>query len=206
MKKTKLFLAIALWGVFAALLWAQGGTGITNSGCTSCTNGQLATVPGDLEITGNVHNAGTLTFNGGATFTGFTTTTGGTKGPINAVTDTDSLTAADCGTITAVTAGIDTKTITLPAASTVPGCTFTISYVGADGGALLDISPLDTGFADGIEGGCTLAASVVTFSGTADADIGLTKATGLTGDFIRLTACGAAMWCVTGCEGIWANN
>lgn len=124
---------------------------------------------------------------------------------VNAVTGADALIKNDCGRLTTVTAGIDGSTITLPEASTVLGCTYTISYIGADGGALVDISPLDSD-ADGIEGGCTLAASVVTFSGTADADIGLTKATSLTGDYIRLTAATSAMWVVTGCQGIWANN
>lgn len=134
---------------------------------------------------------------------------GSFSGPItaslNAVTGTDSLTAADCGRITTVTAGIDTHTITLPEASTVIGCTFHIVYIGASGGALVDISPLDSD-ADGIIGSCTLAASVVSFSGTADADIGLTKATGLIGDWINLTAVSASQYAVTGCQGIWANN
>lgn len=143
--------------------------------------------------------------NSGGTMTVSVDSTGSTNPTLNAVTGTDALVAADCGRTTTVTAGIDTNTLTLPEASTVLGCTFTISYIGADGGALVDISPLDSD-ADGIEGGCTLAASVVTFSGTADADIGLTKATGLTGDFIRLTSVAADMWAVTGCQGIWANN
>jgi hypothetical protein len=134
------------------------------------------------------------------------TMTAGYQSAVTAITDTYSLTLADCGKVITVSAGIDTKSITLPAASTAVGCTYKISYVGADAGALVDITPLDSGNADGIEGGVTLAASVVTFSGTADADIGLTKATGLTGDYIELTGCAAAMWCVTGAQGIWANN
>lgn len=125
-------------------------------------------------------------------------------GSITAVTSLD---ASDCGRSFGVTAGIDTATITLPDADQVLGCALTFSYVGADGGALVDISPLDSD-ADGIEGGCyeTATDTVVYFSGTADADIGLTKATALTGDYISMFACGAAMWCVTGCQGIWANN
>lgn len=98
-------------------------------------------------------------------------TSGIHSGPIvsalNAVTGTDALTAADCGKITTVTAGIDTHTLTLPEASTVIGCTFHIVYIGADGGALLDISPLDSD-ADGIEGTCDPGTDTapVTFSGT----------------------------------------
>ena len=129
----------------------------------------------------------------------------GWRAPGTEITTTTSLDASDCGKSFSVTAGIDTLTITLPDADAALGCELTLSYTGADAGALVDISPLDSD-ADGIEGGCTLAASVVTFSGIADADIGLTKATGLTGDYIKLWACGAAMWCVVGCQGIWANN
>lgn len=139
------------------------------------------------------------------TFADLAKLNGGSTASINSVTGTDSLTSADCGRITTVTAGIDTHTITLPEASTVIGCKFKIVYVGASGGALVDISPLDSD-ADGIIGSCTLAASVVSFSGTADADIGLTKATSLIGDWIELTAVSASQYAVTGCQGIWANN
>lgn len=127
---------------------------------------------------------------------------GGKISPINTVTGTDSLVAADCGRLTTVTTGT-AYTITLPEASTVLGCPYTLSYIGADGlgGNLLDITPLDSD-ADGIEGTC----GAVTFTGTADADIGLTAATGLTGDSITIWACSAAMWCVSACTGIWANN
>lgn len=120
------------------------------------------------------------------------------------ITGATTLDASDCGKPLFVTAGIDTLSITLPALSAVPaGCALSFYYVGADGGALLDISP---NAADGVEGGCTLAASVVTFSGTDDADIGLTKATGLTGDTITLVSGNADDWYVKACQGIWANN
>jgi hypothetical protein len=122
------------------------------------------------------------------------------------ITGTISLDASDCGKAFAVTAGIDTGTITLPDADAARGCYLTFSYVGADAGALLDISPLDSD-ADGIEGGLRAVNGDLTyFSGTADADIGLTKATSLTGDMIALHACGDAMWCVVTTIGIWANN
>jgi hypothetical protein len=102
---------------------------------------------------------------GEAVFAETATFTLGQVGPVNTVTGTDTLVKGDCSRLTIVTAGIDTQTITLPEASTVLGCELTISYTGADAGALVDITPLDSD-ADGIEGGCTLAASVVTFSGT----------------------------------------
>lgn len=185
---------------------------VNQSDCNTCTAGYAIDLNGDVQATGNMiirgttTNTGAITNSGAVSTTGLTTVSGGiTQGALSTIADTASLTSASCGKHISVTAGIDTKTITLPLASSVPGCTYTLHYVGADGGALLDITPLDSG-ADGIEGGCTLAASVVTFSGTADADIGLTKATGLTGDTITLTACGAAMWCASACQGIWANN
>ena len=116
-----------------------------------------------------------------------------------AVTTTVTLDASDCGKTMLVTAGIDTASITLPAV--IDGCEYTFVYVGADDGALVDISP---NASDGIFGSCKLAASVVTFSGTDDADIGLTKSGGNKGDMIKLV--GGTDWYVTACSGIWANN
>ncbi len=181
---------------------------------TCATSGAVgeACISGDLETNGALDVAGASTLTGavaaGSTLgvTGLTTTTGGhTTGAVNAITGVDSLTSADCGKLTTVTAGIDTASITLPEASTVIGCTFTIMYIGADAGALLDITPLDSD-ADGIEGSCTLAASVVTLSGTADADVGFTKASILTGDTMKLTSVGANLWIMHGVTGICANN
>ena len=160
--------------------------------------------------TGTASFAETVTMVAGATVgttltvTGLTTTNGGLTGSINAVTGVDSLLAADCGRITTVTAGIDTATLTLPEASTVLGCTMHVMYIGADAGALLDISPADG--TDTIEGGCTLAASVVTMSGNAGADIGFTKATILTGDSLKLTAVANDVWILHSVQGICANN
>lgn len=167
--------------------------------------------PGSTTLTFNSSQATTLAFSDNVTMagtldvTGVTTFTGGLTASVNEVTGADALLPEDCGRVTTVTAGIDTATLTLPEASTVIGCTYHIMYIGADGGALLDISPLDSD-ADGIEGGCTLAASVVTMSGTADADVGLTKATILTGDSLKLTAVSAAMWVLHSVQGICANN
>ena len=124
------------------------------------------------------------------------------------ITSSTTLDASDCGKNFSVTMAAAT-TITLPDADAARGCYLTFSFTGADaaGGNILDITPLDSD-ADGIEGGCYEATgdSIVYFSGTADADIGLTAATALTGDYISLHACGDAMWCVVGCLGIWANN
>ena len=156
---------------------------------------------GALDVAGAATLSGAITASSTVAVTGLTTTTGGHLKPTLAITDTATLTSADCGQMVTVSAGIDTKTITLPAA--LDGCTYEIMYIGADGGALVDISP---NASDGIHGSCTLAASVLEFSGTDDADIGLTKATANTGDTITLASDGAVGWYVTACAGIWANN
>ncbi len=181
----------------------------TKPTCATAASAGEFCADGDIETNGALDVAGASTLTGavsaGSTLgvTGLTTPTGGIMPGVNAVTSTKTFSSADCGEIT--TASAAATTFTLPEASTVLGCEITISYIGADAGAQIDITPLDAD-ADGIDGGCTLAASVVTFSGTADADIGLTTGTSLTGDFIKLRACSATQWCVTGCQGIWANN
>jgi hypothetical protein len=118
----------------------------------------------------------------------------------NAITGSESLDTAACGITSFVTAGIDGSSITLPTAAGTNqnGCVYTIVYTGASGGALVDISP---NAADSVKGTC----EGVAFSGTNDADIGLTKATSILGDYIQLTS-NNNDWYVTGCEGIWANN
>lgn len=121
------------------------------------------------------------------------------------ITGAVTLDNSDCGRSFAITAAADTTSITLPALSaTTDGCTFRFHYVGADGGALVDISP---NAADGIEGSCTLAASVVELSGTDDADVGLTKATIKKGDTITIADVGDADdWYASAIQGICANN
>ncbi len=120
------------------------------------------------------------------------------------VTGAATLDASDCGKAILVTAAHDGNTITLPALTAVPaGCVYRFHYVGADAGALLDITP---NASDGIEGGCTLAASVVNFSGTDDADIGLTKATIQKGDTLTLTSGDPDDWYASAIQGICANN
>jgi hypothetical protein len=190
-----------VYGIILGLLMtASAAVAQVNQGqCTSCTAGYNIVLNGDVVI------PGTTTFQKAITNTALTTMTGGSLvlvTPIGAVDPT--LTQAQCGGMLSVTAAADTHTMTLPAVSAVGlGCEYTFSYNGANGGALVDISP---NASDGINGGITLSASVVYFSGTVDADIGLTKATGKSGDFIKLTSCLANMWCVTGSQGIWANN
>lgn len=196
------FAAISGTTNLAGLIYVQDYPSSPPTCATSTAAGELC-VEGDLETNGNLDVAGTTTQ------TGLLTLGGGLKRLAVAVGATDPvLTSADCGKQYNIAATFDTHIITLPAASTVAGivCELTFVYTGADGGALIDITPLDAGNADGIEGGCTLAASVVTFSGAADADIGLTKATVQTGDYIRLVNCGAAQWCAAGIQGICANN
>ena len=115
------------------------------------------------------------------------------------------LDASDCGKWHTISAAFDTFLITLPALSAVPtGCVLTFHYIGANGGALVDITPNTV---DGIEGGCTLAASVVTFGGTDDQDVGLTKATILKGDTMTITDIGDNDdWYASRIQGICANN
>jgi hypothetical protein len=131
----------------------------------------------------------------------------GSLSAVKAITGVTSLTTADCGKTITVSADADDDEVTLPEASTASGCVYTFSYIGADAGCQLEISPLDSD-ADGIEGGCyeTATDTVVYFSGTADADVELTKGSSLTGDWIQIRQCGDALWCVTGCQGIWAQG
>lgn len=118
------------------------------------------------------------------------------------ITSTTTVGKRDCGINTIlVTAGINGGTITLPEASILIGCHFKFVYTGASGGALLDISPLDSD-ADGIFGVC----GATTFTGTADADIGLDLATSVKYDFIELDILSASEFLVTDCRGIWNNN
>lgn len=185
---------------------------------TSTTAGELC-VEGDIETNGNADVAGTSTLTGAVTaastltaagaltasstlgVTGMTTLTGGVTQATAAISGTTALTSADCGIVQMVDAGIDTETITLPATSA--GCVYEFIYTGADGGALLDISPAA---ADAVHGSCTLAASVLELSGADDADFGFTKATINTGDRVTIVGDGSVGWFVSDCAGILANN
>jgi len=114
-----------------------------------------------------------------------------------------SLDKSDCGTWQFLGDNMDADTIDLP--STVAGCVLNFMFKGTDGGALVDISPAA---ADAIHGSCyeETGDSLVQFSGADNADIGLTKVTANTGDYITLVGDGVDGWYVAGCAGIWANN
>jgi hypothetical protein len=173
---------------------------------TAASAGELC-VEGDVESNGNLDIAGTSTLTGAVTMastlavTGGITATGGVTQATSEITGNQTLTSAECGTVMFVTAAIDTNTITLPATSA--GCVYEFVYNGADGGALLDISPQA---ADAVHGSCTLAASVLELSGSDDADFGFTKATINTGDRVTIVGDGSVGWFVTDCAGILANN
>jgi len=91
-------------------------------------------------------------------------------------------------------------TYTLPA--TVAGLDYTFVNIGADTAVGLTISPAA---ADAIHGVITLAATIVTLSGSDDGDIINTKASASTGDSIRLIGDGVEGWYVVSSTGIWAN-
>lgn len=187
---------------------AAGDTGFTNvvaSGNITAASGTVSaeqiTTTDDMTVTDDLTVTGLATVGETLGVTGLTTSTGGTIQTPLTVTGTATLTTADCGQTIFVTAGIDTKTITLPA--TVAGCTYKFVYTGADGGALLDISP---NASDAVHGSCTLAASVLELSGSDDADFGFTKATINTGDTVTITGDGSVGWFIEACAGILANN
>ena len=117
---------------------------------------------------------------------------------VTTITASTTLTQAQSGAVFLV--GTDALTITLPA--TVAGVDYTFVNSGADANNIITISP---NASDGIHGTVTLAASVVEFSGTDDADIANTKTTANTGDMIRLVGDGSVGWFVVGSTGIWAN-
>lgn len=139
----------------------------------------------------SVDNKEALTFSGAGAIFGSHAMGGGNV----------TLDESDCGKVILWTAADDGFTATLPA--TIAGCVYRFVYTGANGGALMDISP---NASDGVYGGCTLAASVVTFSGTDDADVGITKATIKKGDGMTLVGDGVDGWVAMGALGICANN
>ena len=100
--------------------------------------------------------------------------------------------------------GTDALVITLP--STVLGLRYKFVNTGADGAAIITISPAA---ADGINGTITLAASVVELSGVVDKDLINTKATATTGNSVTLLGTGIAgtkAWVVENSTGIWASE
>ena len=115
------------------------------------------------------------------------------------LTASKTLTAEDSGKIFLI--GTDALVITLP--PTAEGLIYTFVNSGADGGAIITVSPAA---ADAIHGVFTLAASIVELSGTDNKDMINTKATAGTGDHARIVADGSVGWFVIGGSGIWASE
>jgi hypothetical protein len=120
-----------------------------------------------------------------------------------AVTGAVTYDGGHCGKTMFVADAADADAQDLPA--TIAGCELTFMFAGSDGGALVDISP---NASDAIHGSCYEEAgdTLTQFNGTDDNDVGLTKATANTGDYIKLIGDGSVGWFVQGCIGIWVNN
>ena len=100
----------------------------------------------------------------------------------------------------------DNAVITLPDASPAnKGQKVTIQNTGADGAALVSISPHSS---DGVKGGVHGAATgdLVSFSGTVNKDARNTKATSKLGDYLTLQSNGVDAWLVVGGKGVWASE
>ena len=109
------------------------------------------------------------------------------------------LTREDSGSVFAI--ATDAIAITLP--STFLG-EYTFINTGAAGNNIITISPQA---ADGIAGTITLAGTVVTRVGTADADLVNTKATSTKGNSVKIVGTGVAgtgAWYIVSSTGIWA--
>jgi hypothetical protein len=122
---------------------------------------------------------------------------------VETITASKTLTAGDSGKTFLV--ATDALVITLPSAA-VAGLEYTFINTGADGAAIITISPLA---ADGIAGLITLAASVVNLSGTVDKDLINTKATSITGNAAKIVSSGTTGvtgWLVVSSSGIWASE
>lgn len=122
------------------------------------------------------------------------------KGLVVTLTANTTLTREDSGSIFAI--ATDAIVVTLP--STFVGGEFTFINTGAAGNNIITISPQA---ADGIAGTITLASSVVTRVGTADADLVNTKATSTKGNSVKIVGTGVAgtgAWYIVSSTGIWA--
>jgi hypothetical protein len=133
---------------------------------------------------------------------------------VTTITASQSLSSGDSGNVFLV--GTDALTITLPAVGTLglgatadaapAGTKYTFVNTGADGAAIITISPAA---ADGINGTITLASSVVELSGTVNKDLINTKATATTGNSVTIVSTGISgtkAWVVTSSTGIWASQ
>ena len=118
---------------------------------------------------------------------------------VETLTASKTLTYADSGKTFMI--GTDALVISLPA--TKAGITYKFVNIGADGAAIITISPVT---ADGIHGTMTLAASVVELSGTDDKDLINTKASATTGNSVEIIGDGGIGWMVQNSTGIWASE
>ena len=111
--------------------------------------------------------------------------------------------SADDGDIV-VLAGADNDVVQLPACAAANlGLQVTVINTGADGAALVSISP---NAADQIFGTIANAAADSVSSAVADKDWQNTKATANNGDYTRLVSDGSTGWYIVGGVGIWASQ
>lgn len=110
------------------------------------------------------------------------------------------LTAADSGKVTIVTATSGTPTFTLPAAATA-GLTFTFVNGHASNEVLINVV---TG--DNIVGKTHGAENATGIATTANTGIKNTAATDVIGDFVTLVSGGGTTWYMTAVAGVWATQ
>ena len=120
---------------------------------------------------------------------------------IIAVNASRTLTRSESGAIFIIET--DTWVITLPLASTVPGLVYTFINGGADGAAIITLSP---NILDGIWGEIANEAQDSAPSGANGMDLVNTKATSIKGDRVTIISDGNADWFVIEGVGIWASE
>jgi hypothetical protein len=161
----------------------------------------VSNTSGNVDLNSAQTIAGAKTFSAAATFSSTVTNlqklvAGGVAYTVGSAPD------GDCVIHTAT----DNAIITLPdAAAGNAGQRVTVQNTGANGAALISISPHSS---DGIFGGVHGAAGgdLVSLSGTVDKDAQNTKATALKGDYLVLVSNGSTGWYVIGGKGVWASQ
>jgi len=120
---------------------------------------------------------------------------------VRVITASETLVANDSGSDIQI--GTDALVVTLPAVATVgAGISYKFTNIGADGAAIMTISPAA---ADAIHGTITLADSIVELSGVVNKDLINTKATATTGNTVHLVS-GVTDWYVKSSTGIFASE
>lgn len=158
----------------------------TTPSCAGALGKGDVCIEDDLQLGGTLSGAMTKVIAGGVAYTA---------------------TAADCGAI--VETATDNAILTLPAvAAGNAGCSVTLRNTGADGAALVSLSP---NAADAIFGSCVGitgagAATVVQSGGVDDKDFRNTKATANKGDTATVTSDGVTGWYLSGCVGEWVSE